>query len=660
MAAGVLDHLMAMLPLLKRGAVTSGHRPADSALVPTASFAAPQIDPPSPDLNVDVIQALRDICLAQAQEAFWSKGVMDRLKNGTIAKLAAKVSEFYESAVAKAKQSKGAGGAWPAFAFPDAFISHLTVKQLHFAAVAQYRRSMDDLSANRYGDELGRLQAADAFVKRAMAVPKKGIADSVLKDLKARRSLASTVTDNKVRATKDNDLIYLEAVTPLSALPRIVPAVMAKTVTPDVVMNPIAQLQAHSLDGLGRPLFLSLVPFEVHQGCELYADRRAELFKSDLTGRQEQLDKEQARMLSQLGLPASIEAVMQPMGLPASLIDRSKEVQREGGVEKLRSMLQDVRRVARINHKLLSEAQSTLAREQEEDSKLRTQHGTDRWTRLPSDIAGAQLRAQVDNFANILDAAGESDGVVRTKFGSHEHRFQLLSSDGSTLESAIPRLEDPARQSPDSSQQAATLRQVRRLLDELSDIRLQRQVIADEAKRTAAAENIRPRLVAEAERLSAKIHAEDGSGTKLELHMFEDMFMRELRKYEGFVERMQENANRQDDLLHQIKSANDGFLQARKRDPALAKREKALQDLDSAFTMFCEVLQNLQEGLNFYSDLSKLLGELGEACKQWAIARSNEAQELVQGILASGMSNVRVANVNEPGVWQPGGEIRFG
>lgn len=129
------------------------------------------------------------MCLAQAQEVFWQKGVMserraprtwalstahafvpfkDRLKNGTIAKLAAQVAEFYGQASARAAEAKGAGGVWPAFSFPEvrpslavcdyeltrlpsyqALVSHLMIKNLHFAAVAQYRKSVDDLGANR-------------------------------------------------------------------------------------------------------------------------------------------------------------------------------------------------------------------------------------------------------------------------------------------------------------------------------------------------------------------------------------------------------------------------------------------------------------------------------------------------------------------------------
>lgn len=43
---------------------------------------------------------------------------LDNLKNGTISKLAAKVSEYYGDALTSAIESKGAGGVWPLFGFP--------------------------------------------------------------------------------------------------------------------------------------------------------------------------------------------------------------------------------------------------------------------------------------------------------------------------------------------------------------------------------------------------------------------------------------------------------------------------------------------------------------------------------------------------------------
>lgn len=52
-----------------------------------------------PDLKPAMLACLREAMLAQAQECFWQKAVVDRLKDGTIAKLAIKVSDLYSGAL---------------------------------------------------------------------------------------------------------------------------------------------------------------------------------------------------------------------------------------------------------------------------------------------------------------------------------------------------------------------------------------------------------------------------------------------------------------------------------------------------------------------------------------------------------------------------------
>ena len=52
-----------------------------------------------PDVKPAMLSCLREAMLAQAQECFWQKAVVDRLKDATIAKLAIGVSDLYGSAL---------------------------------------------------------------------------------------------------------------------------------------------------------------------------------------------------------------------------------------------------------------------------------------------------------------------------------------------------------------------------------------------------------------------------------------------------------------------------------------------------------------------------------------------------------------------------------
>jgi ALIX V-shaped domain binding to HIV len=59
--------------------------------------------------------------------------------------------------------------------------------------------------------------------------------------------------------------------------------------------------------------------------------------------------------LQSLNLPGSIQALEAPIGLPPSLLKKAEEVRTERGPVKLRSMMQDIRRVAQMDRQILDE-----------------------------------------------------------------------------------------------------------------------------------------------------------------------------------------------------------------------------------------------------------------------------------------------------------------
>lgn len=69
---------------------------------------------------------------------------------------------------------------------------------MHFEAAAQFRLSIDDLEKSRYGEEIARLRVAEGLTKKGLDAGKRGVAESVLSDLKVsvsrarRRSEADT------------------------------------------------------------------------------------------------------------------------------------------------------------------------------------------------------------------------------------------------------------------------------------------------------------------------------------------------------------------------------------------------------------------------------------------------------------------------------------
>ena len=165
-------------------------------------------DPPE-DMDATTLESLKQLMLAQSQECFWQKAVMDGYKDASIAKLATRVSDLYNLASESAVKSNALSSAW---------IHHVTAKHHHFAAAAQYRAASDCLEKRRFGEEVARLKDSVACVSEGLREARGGqLSKIVVEDL---NNLKKKVEEDLKRAEKDNDVIYLrESLVSMSALP---------------------------------------------------------------------------------------------------------------------------------------------------------------------------------------------------------------------------------------------------------------------------------------------------------------------------------------------------------------------------------------------------------------------------------------------------------
>lgn len=153
---------------------------------------------PPDDMDEATLESLTQLLLAQSQEYFWLKAVMDGYKDASIAKLAAHVSDLYNLAGEAAIRSSAVSSAW---------IHHMSAKHHHFAAAAQYRAACDCLEKRKYGEEVARLIDAVACVNDGLRESKGGYLNkAVVEDL---QGLKKRVEEDLKRAEKDNDVIYL-------------------------------------------------------------------------------------------------------------------------------------------------------------------------------------------------------------------------------------------------------------------------------------------------------------------------------------------------------------------------------------------------------------------------------------------------------------------
>lgn len=351
---------------------------------------------PTVDMSPYALQTLINLMLAQAQECVWQKAAMDQLRDGTIARLSLKISEFYDAACELATNSSIQN------VYPKMWITHMQIKALHFNAAAQFRKSCECISQDKYGEEVSRLQVASDFVRRAFDIIRSsgygrtGGSIAVTNDLK---SLQQILASNLARAEKDNDVIYLESIPLFSSLPAILKTQMVKPIAPTEVSDPVSlmlnndsrtDLLPHPIIGL--PLFQKLVPFAVHQAASVYVDRKERLIKEDIISKLEELTAVYHRLVKQyyfigflfylsffffssiesLNLSALLATAEHTTGLPESIIRQAAEVRSGGGSQSLYDMWEQVQNASSKNADILEDAFNALDEEHEADEAYRS------------------------------------------------------------------------------------------------------------------------------------------------------------------------------------------------------------------------------------------------------------------------------------------------
>jgi programmed cell death 6-interacting protein len=368
---------------------------------------------------------------------------MDGLKDAIIAKLSAKVSDFY-----------GEAGDWgvKSDAVPSNWIHHMTAKHHHFAAAAQYRQACDCLEKRRYGEEVARLRDSISCVNEALKEAKH-LNKVVLGDL---NGLKNKVTEDLKRAEKDNDLIYLsesrrpplfavanfiDPVPPKSELKTLDRAAMAQPRVPKELSDPSAFIGDRG--EFGPPLFAKLVPFAVHVAASIYEERRDRLINTSIIDELEILTTKIHDTLRSLNLPGSLQALEKPLGLPPSVTSHAEEIRQADALSRLQRSFSDTAKLKASDDAIFAEGKELLKTEASENERLLMKYGTDRWTRADSQSAAPKLYSQVSEIDGYLKSAANSDELVKTKFRECEEVLRILSSSDRDIGNFVPSSRHP-------------------------------------------------------------------------------------------------------------------------------------------------------------------------------------------------------------------------
>lgn len=572
---------------------------------------------PPEDMDTMTLESLGKLLLAQAQECFWQKAVKDGLKDVSISKLAARVSDLYAEAGDFGVQSNSISSEW---------IHHMAAKHHHFAAAAQYRAARDCLEKRKYGEEVARLRDSLLCVNEALK-EQRYINKAVLADL---NGLKNRVQEDLKRAEKDNDMIYLLPVPPKPELKTLDRANMVSAKVPKEISDSNSMLGDNA--PFGRPLFSKLVPYSVHLAASIYVDRKDRLVNNTIIDELEGMTAKIHEVLNSLNLPGSLQALEKPLGLPPGLIAHAEEIRQQDGLNRLHLSMEDTKKLKKSDQAIYQEGCDILKSEAAEDEAVRRKYGTDRWSRPTAEEAAPKLYAQIGEIDGYFKAAVNSDNIVKKKLKENEYHIQLLSGTDRDLENFVPSGRKPTM-TPAVEKEAAKLRGC---INEVSRLESRRRRKIEALRMKAKQDDINPDLLREAARLEREYPMQS-----IEAVQFEDLFDKRVRIYDADKEMVGEENKEQQEAIKRLQEANAAFVSARRGDQSTKQREQALQSLENSFFRYKEIISNLDVGRKFYNDLAKIVSRFRDECRTFAYQRKAEASQLENDI-ATAMSSLNL------------------
>lgn len=174
------------------------------------------------------------------------------------------------------------------------------------------------------------------------------------------------------------------------------------------------------------------------------------------------------------------------MGLPLTLISHADEIRQQDGIHQLRRSMREIAKLKANDVTIYQEGVESLQSEAAEDDRAKLKHGTDRWTRQPSQQAAEKLYAEAAEIDGYLKSAESSDNLVKSKVNECEAVLQVLSGTNRDLEDYVPSSRRATIQ-PHVDQAAGTLRAA---LNEVSRLESRRKRIVEALRDKVKADDI--------------------------------------------------------------------------------------------------------------------------------------------------------------------------
>ncbi|KAJ5666764.1 Vacuolar protein-sorting protein bro1 [Penicillium macrosclerotiorum] len=610
---------------------------------------------PSTDLNRDTVKTLIHVTLAQAQEVFLEKQIMDKKKPGFLAKLASQSAYLY---------SQGAETMLDFVTknvFDKVWSIVVQAKASHMASVASYYQAIADSEGGSHGVAVARLQMAEKQSSTALSWAKSfpsspsassnlpAEAGGALVDL-IKHNLAN-VQSLLVTVTKDNDFIYHQPVpneAGLSAVPKLA---AAKAI-------PVSELyQGQDIQRIiGPDIFQKLVPMSVTETASLYDEEKAKLIRAE-TEKVEIANGEMVASLDYLKLPGSLNILKggldQEMTVDEEFRRWCSELAGHKPFQQALDELQD--RKADVQDQL-DQCSKQLDLEESVCEKMRSKYGAD-WSQQPSSRLNTTLRGDVRTYRDTISEAVASDTQLSATFRKYEEDIDLLRDAGETDEADVlfQKAMFKAGAKLNKGKNGVNNAVEGSLLDDVYD-----ESSVSVAEQITKIEGILNKLnLVKQDRaqtlkdLKDKVHNDDISNVlilnkKSITGQENQLFEAELEKFRPHQNRLLQANHKQSTLMKELTKTYGALLQDKrvqseqsKYESITKQRHSVMSRYKKAYEAFNELSSGIVQAQTFYHDMGENVESLQKNVETFIGNRRSEGAQLLSQIerdKASGVS----------------------
>ncbi|KAK0886199.1 bck1-like resistance to osmotic shock [Friedmanniomyces endolithicus] len=605
---------------------------------------------PSTDLSRETVKTLISIMLAQAQEVFIEKQVVDRKKPGLLAKLAAQAAYLYAQAVEGVQDNVSRA------IFERVWLLMVQVKQHHTANLAQYYQAVADYEANSYGQAICRLQAAQSANKEAIrlangfpgSVPSNSNLTSetgtILADMTKKHT--SSIQELLTEYIRDNDMIYHQPVPSENNLPSIPKLPAAKAI-------PVSELyQGQDIQRIiGPDIFQRIVPMSVTESASLYDEEKAKLARAEAE-RVETADDELATSLDYLKLPGSLNILkggldQESMGVDEDFRSWCGDL---SGHSPFAPTFDQLRGDKQSELSTLESCTKSLDVEESVCEKMRSKYGGE-WTQQPSSRLNSVLRTDARRYRAAVEEASTSDAQLFDSFRQYESDFDEMRSAGETDEADVlyQRAMIKAGAGKKGIASPGAGEEGNLLDDDFADDA--RQSVAEQIERVE--ELMRKLQLVKRERqqvlkdLKDKIHNDDISNVlilnkKAITNQEAQLFKSELEKFRPHQNRILQANHKQSSLMKELTRTYGDLLQDKRVRSEQNKYESFSRQRNAVLGKYRKVYQaytDLQDGLSraqqFYDEMRDTVESLKKNVESFVENRRSEGGQLLSAIEAA-------------------------